>query len=68
MDWKSEIMEKLSEKVKWGKFPRESEKFFGNRGILKQGECIIASGGMDAPDYAHANFDDFIETTIFQLI
>ena len=36
------------EKVKLGKFGMESENLFENRGNLKQGECIIASMGMDA--------------------
>jgi len=38
------------EKVKLGKFSRESENFLGNRGkIFNRGKCIIASGCMDAP-------------------
>jgi len=40
------------EKVKFGKFSTESENFSKIGGNLKQrGKCIMASEGMDAPDW-----------------
>src|SRR6218665_1962525 len=49
----SEILEDenrkfFREKVKFSKFSTESYNFSKIGGNLKQGECIMASGGMDA--------------------
>ena len=44
----------VSEKVKSGKFPTDSEKFSEIGGNLKHGgKCIIASEGIDAPGRSH---------------
>jgi len=45
-----ENQEIFLEKVKLRKFPTESENFSKTGGNLKQGECIMVSGGMNAPD------------------
>ena len=42
------------EKVTFGKFSTESENFSKIGGNLKQGKCIMASEGMDAPAKLHS--------------
>src|SRR6218665_568966 len=48
-----ENREIFREKVKLGKFSTKSEKFLGNRGIMKQGEMHHCLRGMDAPEQTY---------------